>query len=85
MSKKLPKIVRQIIVLVLGIPVIIVGIILLPLPGPGWVVILAGLYIISREFAWAKKYIDYIEAKLRLIARKVKEKHKELQEEQQKK
>lgn len=85
MSKKLPKIIRQIIVLVLGIPVIIVGIILLPLPGPGWVVILTGLYIISREFAWAKKYIDYIESKLRLIAKKVKEKHKALQQEQPKK
>jgi uncharacterized protein (TIGR02611 family) len=85
MSKKLPKIVRQIIVLTLGIPVIIVGIILLPLPGPGWLIILSGLYIISREFAWAKKYIDYIEAKLRLIANKVKEKHKQLQEDQPKK
>ncbi len=84
MYQKIPKIVRQILVMLVGIPVIIVGIILLPLPGPGWVVILAGLYIISREFAWARKYIDFIEAKLRMIAKKIKEKQAELKAEQEK-
>ncbi|HUC19961.1 MAG TPA: PGPGW domain-containing protein [Candidatus Polarisedimenticolaceae bacterium] len=84
MIKKLPKVVRQIIVLLIGIPVIIIGIILLPLPGPGWLVILAGLYIISREVAWAQKYFKYVQTKLRQIADKVKQKQRELREEAKK-
>ncbi|HEX7260081.1 MAG TPA: PGPGW domain-containing protein [Candidatus Saccharimonadia bacterium] len=80
MYKKLPKMVRQLIVLIIGVPIISLGVILLPLPGPGWLVILSGLYIISREFAWARKYIDIIEAKLRQLAAKIKDKQSELKE-----
>ena len=33
---------------------IIVGIILIPLPGPGLLVILGGLTFLSRDLAWAR-------------------------------
>ncbi|MCD7100787.1 TIGR02611 family protein [Pseudoclavibacter sp. 13-3] len=35
--------------------VLVLGVVLLPLPGPGWVVIFFGLGILSTEFAWAAK------------------------------
>jgi Putative transmembrane protein (PGPGW) len=35
-----------------GLVVIIVGIVLLVVPGPGWLVIFAGLGIWATEFAW---------------------------------
>ena len=39
----------------LGLLVIVAGIILLPLPGPGWLIIFAGLAIWSLEFHWARR------------------------------
>ena len=42
-------------VTVIGLVVIAVGVVLLPLPGPGWVIIFAGLAIWSLEFRWAAR------------------------------
>lgn len=41
-------------ILALGWAVVIVGLILIPLPGPGVLAILAGLVILSLESAWAR-------------------------------
>ena len=32
-----------------------VGIVLIPYPGPGWLVVFAGLAILATEFAWARR------------------------------
>jgi uncharacterized protein (TIGR02611 family) len=40
--------------------VIIVGIVLLVVPGPGWVVIFAGLGIWATEFAWAGSLLRFV-------------------------
>ena len=45
----------SIVLTVLGLLVIAVGIVLLPLPGPGWVIIFGGLAIWSLEFTWAAR------------------------------
>lgn len=45
---------------VLGTAVVIVGIIALPAPGPGWVIIFAGLGILAAEFAWAKRVLHWV-------------------------
>ncbi len=79
--QKLPKLIRQFLMLLLGIPVIIIGIILLPLPGPGWLVILAGLYLISIEVEWARKYFNFVKSKLQQIYDKARAKRKGLGEE----
>jgi uncharacterized protein (TIGR02611 family) len=42
---------------VLGGGVILVGIVLLPLPGPGWVIIFLGLGLWSTEFTWAARLL----------------------------
>jgi uncharacterized protein (TIGR02611 family) len=36
-----------------GVLVIAVGVVLLPLPGPGWVIIFAGLGLLATEYTWA--------------------------------
>ncbi|MEK7374821.1 MAG: PGPGW domain-containing protein [Thermodesulfobacteriota bacterium] len=41
-------------ILTLGWAVVIVGLILIPLPGPGVLAILAGLAILSLKSAWAR-------------------------------
>ncbi len=52
-----------------GGAVLIVGLIAIPYPGPGWLIVLAGLAILAREFEWAgrllrrvKKHYDAWEA-----------------------
>src|ERR1700748_23996 len=40
-----------------GLVVIIVGIVLLAAPGPGWLVIFLGLGVWATEFAWAKSLL----------------------------
>ena len=52
-------------VLIVGILVLIVGAFLLVLPGPGILVIVAGLIILSTEFEWAEKYLKQARAKLK--------------------
>lgn len=44
----------------LGFTVTIIGIIALPLPGPGWLIIAAGLTILSKDVAWAERLLRYI-------------------------
>jgi uncharacterized protein (TIGR02611 family) len=49
---------RAIIALVGGV-VIIVGIIAIPYPGPGWLIVFAGLGILATEFEWARRLLRY--------------------------
>ncbi len=51
---------RKVGVLLVGIPVLALGIALVPLPGPGTLVILAGLAILSLEFDWADRLAQRI-------------------------
>ena len=48
---------RRILVLVMGGTVIAIGMALLILPGPGIVIIVAGLGILGLEFAWARHWL----------------------------
>lgn len=44
---------------VLGGLVLIAGIGMIPYPGPGWVVVFAGLGILATEFAWARSVNNF--------------------------
>ncbi|HEV2766738.1 MAG TPA: PGPGW domain-containing protein [Acidimicrobiales bacterium] len=48
---------RRVAVAVGGGALIIVGVALLALPGPGMVVIVAGLAVLATEFPWAKSWL----------------------------
>ncbi len=49
----------RVVVGVVGAAVTVVGVVLLPAPGPGWLIIFAGLAILASEFAWAQRLLDY--------------------------
>ncbi len=36
---------------------ILVGVLLLPLPGPGWLIIFAGLGLLATEYTWAARLL----------------------------
>lgn len=70
--------IKKIVIGLIGVSVIIIGIILLPLPGPGWVVIFAGLVILSTEFERAKKLKDKLGKYLKDIMNKARNQRKEI-------
>lgn len=44
---------------VLGAAVMVLGVVLIPLPGPGWLIVFAGLALLATEFAWAERLLRY--------------------------
>lgn len=54
----------RVAVAVLGFAIIVTGLALIPLPGPGWLIVFAGLALLSTEFAWAERLLHYARAKV---------------------
>jgi uncharacterized protein (TIGR02611 family) len=42
---------------ILGVAVIGLGVLLLPLPGPGWLIIFGGLGLLATEYSWASRLL----------------------------
>ena len=43
---------------------VLLGLFLVPFPGPGWLVVFVGLGILATEFAWAERLLRFARAKL---------------------
>lgn len=56
---------RQIISLLFGVPLFILGIILIPIPGPGLLVTFLSLLILSWGFEGVKTHVDRLKAVFR--------------------
>jgi uncharacterized protein (TIGR02611 family) len=54
---------KRIAVFVIGAALVVGGIALLVLPGPGLLVIIAGLAVLATEFAWAEHLLDQAKEK----------------------
>lgn len=48
---------RRVVVAVVGITIVLVGVLLLVLPGPAFVVIPIGLAVLAIEFEWARRLL----------------------------
>ena len=57
--------VKRLIVAVIGFSVLAIGIAMIVLPGPAFIVIPLGLFILATEFVWAKKLLKKIKDKLK--------------------
>lgn len=55
----------QIGVTVVGVAIIAGGIALLPLPGPGWLIIFGGLGVLATEYEWARRLLAWTRAQVR--------------------
>ncbi|MDP9219659.1 MAG: TIGR02611 family protein [Actinomycetota bacterium] len=51
--------VYRVVVGVVGVIVTIGGLVLIPAPGPGWLVVFLGLAILASEFEWADRLLAY--------------------------
>ena len=49
----------RVLVLVVGLALVAVGLVMLVTPGPGIALVLAGLALLSTEFSWAKRLLDW--------------------------
>lgn len=49
---------KRLLILILGVAVLLAGIAMLALPGPGVLVIIVGLVILATEFTWAERALD---------------------------
>jgi hypothetical protein len=58
---------KRIIVAVIGFTVLAIGIVLIVLPGPAFIVIPAGLAILAAEFAWARILLLRIKDRLQMM------------------
>ena len=54
---------RRVVVAIIGGSVVVVGILMIALPGPAILVIPAGLAILGIEFAWARRWLRKLKAK----------------------
>ncbi|GCD39046.1 membrane protein [Streptomyces chrestomyceticus JCM 4735] len=60
----------QVGIFIVGLAVVVGGIIMLPLPGPGWLVIFAGMAIWATEFVWAQLVLRWTKRKVTEAAQK---------------
>ena len=44
---------------IVGALVVAVGIVTIPLPGPGWLTVIAGLFVLATEFTWAERLLEF--------------------------
>jgi uncharacterized protein (TIGR02611 family) len=51
-------------VFLVGLVVVVIGVIMLPLPGPGWLVIFAGMAVWGTEFVWAQLVLRWTRRKV---------------------
>ena len=63
---------KRIAVFVAGMVVLIAGVAMIVLPGPGLLVIIAGLAILATEFAWAERALDSAKARAQQAGSMVK-------------
>ena len=47
-----------------GFTVLLLGLIAIPLPGPGWLIVGVGLAILARDFVWAERMLNIVRKRL---------------------
>lgn len=60
---KTVKQVKKIIIAIIGFTVLLIGVSMIALPGPAFIVIPIGLAILAIEFAWARRLLKKMKEK----------------------
>jgi uncharacterized protein (TIGR02611 family) len=51
------RLIWKIVISVIGAAVVALGLLLVPLPGPGWAIVFLGLAVWATEFVWAQRLL----------------------------
>jgi uncharacterized protein (TIGR02611 family) len=54
---------KRVLIGIVGGAVVLIGIVMVPYPGPGWLVVFSGLAILATEFRFASKTLEYAKGK----------------------
>jgi uncharacterized protein (TIGR02611 family) len=54
----------QVLIALLGGSIVVGGLFLVPLPGPGWLIVILGLAVLASEFAWAHRLLQFVKQTL---------------------
>jgi tellurite resistance protein TerC len=65
------RLARRIAISIVGFTVLAVGIAMMVLPGPAFIVIPIGLGILGLEFAWARRWLQTVKEKAEAVAKTV--------------
>ena len=55
---------KKVVIAVVGAAIVVIGLVLVPLPGPGWLIVLAGLGVWAIEFVWARQLLRFARRQL---------------------
>jgi len=55
-----PKV--RVVKVIAGFALLVAGLVMLVVPGPGWLTIAAGLAVLAAEFVWARRALESIKA-----------------------
>lgn len=64
MATRSGRLTVRLTIAVVGALVVVTGLVLVPLPGPGWLIVLAGIAIWAIEFAWARNLLEFTRRQL---------------------
>lgn len=64
---------KRVVVFVVGATVVLLGVIMLVLPGPGLLVIFLGLSLLAGEFLWARLWLRRLKIGSKRAARRARE------------
>ena len=64
------KQIKRISIGIIGSTIFIIGLVMIILPGPAFIVIPLGLSILATEFLWARKIMDKFRDKLKQLNKK---------------
>lgn len=70
--ERLMKSWRKVAIAAVGFPILATGIALLVLPGPGLLVMAAGLAILSLEFEWAERHLKRVRKNIKELPKKIR-------------
>lgn len=68
-----PAAIRKTLVLMVGSAIIVAGLAMLILPGPGWAAIFLGFAVLATEFAFAEPVRDWLYDFIKLLFAKTKQ------------
>ncbi|GAA3119798.1 TIGR02611 family protein [Streptosporangium carneum] len=58
-STQAGRLTLKIVIGVIGAVLVVAGLIMVPFPGPGWLVVFAGLAVLATEFHWAHRLLEF--------------------------
>jgi uncharacterized protein (TIGR02611 family) len=64
------KQIKKVFIGIIGGTIVLIGLVMIVLPGPAFIVIPLGLSILATEFIWAKKMIDKFKEQFEKLKRK---------------